>query len=600
MKIIKGVLFSLLSFAVYLLVGNPAKAATCESLSLLTLPHATITAAETITSGTFTPSPPNFPITLTGLPPVCRVAITSTPTYDSLIHIEVWIPLNNWNGKFLQQGCGGLCGSIFYFNFPSGLARGYAVAATDDGNPSSVTYDGSAFLGHPDRIVDFAYRAIKETTDYAKTIIATFEGGNPKRSYFFGCSEGGREALIEAQRYPDDFDGIIVGSPANSFIHLTAGMAWDDQALLNNPASYIPPASLSVLTNAVLKQCAGQGGGLPSDPFLNDPRLCHFDPISVQCKAGQDPSTCLTPAQVQAARAIYWGPHDPVTGQLVWPGLEPGTEDQGDWQNYVSGTSYAAEISAGTGASASVGLANNFFGDIVFQNANFSYKNLNFDSDIKYADNTVGPIMSAIDPDLRPFFKHGKMIQYVGWSDGAIAAMNSVNYYNLVRDVLNDDARPGQHNGEGPDNGQGHDNGPPGQHGAASYTEIQQYDRLFTVPGMMHCGNGPGPNAFGNYFSVGDTPVVDAQHDILTALDRWVEQGTAPDQIIATHYVNNHPASGIQFQRPLCPYPQMAHWNKVGDPSKASSFTCAVNTNDNDSDPHDQNFKGYLLSSGSH
>jgi feruloyl esterase len=541
MKIIKGVLFSLLSLAVYLLVGNLAKAATCESLAGLALPHATITVAQSITDGNFTPSPPNFVIPMTGLPPLCRVAVVSRPTIDSVINIEVWIPLNGWNGKFVQQGCGFTCGTIFYFNFPSALARGYAVAATDDGNP--VPQGTSGFLGHPEKIIDFGYRAIKETTDKAKAVITAFnEGKGPKRSYFDGCSDGGREALMEAQRYPDDFDGIIAGSPAYNWTGLFEGWIWNEQALTQTAASNIPNSLLPVLTNAALAQCGKQDGNLATDNFLNDPRDCKFDPVSVQCKPGQDPSTCLSDAQVQAMRKIYSGPHDPRTGKLIFPGYEPPTE-----------------VLPATSA------ANGFFADFVFQNPNWDYKTFNFTIDVDLTDNGVGKVINALDPDIRRFKDNGgKMIGYVGWEDQSIAPMNTLIYYNQVKDVVS-----------------GHGDG------AGSFKKLQEFYRVFTVPGMWHCGNGEGPNAFGNYFTVGDTPVIDAEHDILTALDQWVEKGVAPDKLIGTHYINNTPASGIQYQRPICPFPQLARYKGTGDTTKPDSFACV--NDEPDSDPRDQN-----------
>src|SRR5438552_8805079 len=197
-----------------------AAAQTCESVAAIALPHATVTAAQSITSSSFTP--PGSTIALTGLPPFCRVAVTSTPTSDSIIKLEVWIPLGaGWNGKYQQLGCGGFCGSIGYGGLATAVQRGYASAATDDG--SQALGSGSFALGHPEKIVDFGYRALKETTDKAKAVIAAFTGQPPHHSYFAGCSDGGREALMEAQRYPEDFDGIIVGAPANAWTHLFAG-----------------------------------------------------------------------------------------------------------------------------------------------------------------------------------------------------------------------------------------------------------------------------------------------------------------------------------------------------------------------------------------
>jgi len=317
---------------VAMLLGTTAvrAATTCEGLINLSLPHGQITAAETVTGGTFN-TPPGCTTgstgctTNTGLPQFCRVAGTGTPTNDSIINFEVWIPTDSsFNGKYEQLGCGGFCGSISYSGLANAIKRGYASAATDDG--SQAGGQPTFALGHPEKIIDYGYRALKETTDKSKTIITALTGQGPQRSYFNGCSKGGHEALMEAQRYPDDFDGIIVGSPANFWTHLLTGAVWNQQALLNDPASYIPPSLLAVLSKAVLAQCVGQDGGVKTDVFLNDPRDCHFDPAAVQCVAGQDPTTCLSSAQVRAARKIYRGPHDPATGELIFPGYEPGSE----------------------------------------------------------------------------------------------------------------------------------------------------------------------------------------------------------------------------------------------------------------------------------
>jgi pimeloyl-ACP methyl ester carboxylesterase len=440
----KSLIFSIISLAAPLVAGDRAAAATCESLAGLALSHAAVTTAQSIMGGSFTP--PGSTTPLTGLPSFCRVAVTSIPTSDSLIKLEVWIPLGaSWNGKYEQLGCGGYCGSIGYSGLAEAIRRGYAGAATDDGNPNGGL--PTFVLGHPERIVDFGYRALKETTDKAKAIVAVFAGQRPSLSYFAGCSDGGREALMAAQRFPDDFDGIIVGSPANNWTGLMAGVVWNEQALLNDPASYIPPSLLPVLSTAALAQCARQDGGVATDPFLNDPRDCKFDPRTVQCTAGQDPSTCLTAAQVTAARKIYRGPHDPRTGELIFPGYEPGSEaNPSNWPAWITGASSAADLAASAGSRVA-GQAlqeffgNGFFADFVFQNPNFDFRTLNFTTDVALADH-VGAVINSIDPDLRPFKSHGgKMIHYVGWADSAIAPANSVNYYNEVREVLQGEAR---------------------------------------------------------------------------------------------------------------------------------------------------------------
>jgi feruloyl esterase len=299
------------------------------------------------------------------------------------------------------------------------------------------------------------------------------------------------------------------------------------------PDAYIPPTKLALLTNAVLAQCAGRDGGLATDAFLMDPRQCRFDPSAVQCKRNQDPATCLTAAQVAAAQKVYDGPHD--HGILLFPGLEPGGEAQaGGWQSWITGaspTAVSSQYTLGAGFTCSLmeGVASCDYlaADVVQQ-------------DIA-ARALLQPILSSVNPNLAPFrARGGKMIQYAGWSDAAIAPQNGLNYFTRVQQTIGD---------------------------------TSDFYRVFMVPGMAHCSGGLGPNAFGNGTVNG--PVIDADHDLVAALERWVEQGIAPDRIVATHYNNNVAAQGVQFQRPLCPHPQRAEY-VGGDPNAASSFACVA------------------------
>ena len=280
-------------------------------------------------------------------------------------------------------------------------------------------------------------------------------------------------------------------------------------------------------------------------------------------RAGQDPATCLSAAQVRAARQIYRGPHDPETGELIFPGYEPGSEaNAANWPAWIVGASRDADLSNDRtqGQALQEFFGNGFFADFVFQNPSFDFRTLNFTSNAEFTDQELGAILNSTDPDLTPFKAHGgKIIHYVGWADAAIAPINSVSYYNSVRAELGSESDHGR--------------------SEATLREIQQFYRLFMVPGMAHCGGGDGPNAFGNGTSNG--PVIDADHDLLTALERWVEQDVAPERIIATHYVNNDPTAGVQFQRPLCPFPQVARYT-VGDPTKAESFRCVMDEPDRD------------------
>src|SRR6185437_424799 len=312
--------------AAVMVCAAPPVAASCSDLVRLSLPNTTITLAQSYAAGDTVSGATKAPVGL------CRVAGTVKPTSQSNIHFEVWIPTDgSWNGKYQQIGNGGFAGSISLPTIANGVSRGYATAGTDDGT-SGPPSGAPTFIGNRQVLIDYGYRAIKVTTDNSKSIIQALMKKMPRYSYFVGCSDGGREALKEAQLYPDDFEGIIVGSPVNDQVgEFGSSYLYDMQALLNGPQTngvpdaYIPTSLLPVLSNAALKQCVGKDGGVASDAFLSDPRQCFFDPIVTQCKSGQNPATCLTPAQVAAARKIYFGPHN-QRGELLFPGYEPGGE----------------------------------------------------------------------------------------------------------------------------------------------------------------------------------------------------------------------------------------------------------------------------------
>ncbi len=516
--------------------GSPAAASTCSQLaSSFHRPNTTITAAETVPAGTFV-TPTNPPQSITGLPQFCRVAGFTTPTNDSHIMFEVWIPESGWNLKYLQVGCGGFCGSVSYGSMAEPLRRGYAVAATDDGHEGT---DASFAVGHPQKVIDFGYRALKETTDVAKAVIVAFKSSGPYRSYFDGCSDGGREALMEAQRFPFDFDGIIAGSPANNWTHLFTGFLWNELALSATKAGDLSQADLTTVTNAALAQCVGRDGGLGTDKFLNNPPACRFKPETLACGTS-NAASCLTQDKVKAVREIFSGPPS------IFPGYGPGGEadNPSDWPVWITG--------AGNPAASLQGFfANNYFQDIVFPNSGWTPNTFSIAENLHQAEVRTGAIIDSVDPNLRPFKLHGgKLIQYAGWADSAISPQSDIDYFKAV------DAVTG---------------GPGGTSG---------FYRLFMVPGMAHCSGGPGANAFGNGLN-GPNPS-DPGDDVLSALDHWVVNGVAPDQIIATKYVNDDPTQGVAFQRPLCVFPKIAQYNGHGSTTAASSFACVPNNSDTD------------------
>ena len=504
-------------------MATPASADNCSSLaSSFHRQNTTITTAQTVSAGTFvTPTVP--PQSITGLPEFCRVAGFTTPTSDSHIQFEVWIPESGWNSKYLQAGCGGFCGSISYSSMAEPLRRGYVVAATDDGHEASGI-DASWAAGHPEKVVDFGYRSLKETTDVAKDLIVAFQKISPRRSYFMGCSDGGREALMEAQRFPQDFDGIVAGSPANFWTHLMAGFVWDQLALTATSSGDLSQGDLNVLNNAVLAQCAGHDGGLSTDQFLNNPLACRFNPHKLS----------LTPDKAEAIEKISSGPPG------IFPGYGPGSEasNPGDWPTWIT--------DSGNPALGLQGLfASNYFQYIVFPSSGWTPNSYSVAENAHQADVRTGAILNSVDPNLGAFkLRGGKLIQYVGWSDSAISPRNDINYYTAVTDVM------------------------------GGTEETREFYRLFMVPGMGHCAGGPGANTFGQVFAPNGPNPSDPADDILSALDRWVEYRAAPDKIIATKYVNDVPAQGIAFQRPLCPFPKISKYKGTGSTTAASSFEC--------------------------
>ena len=444
------------------LIAAPAAAAVdCSTLAATTLPGAAVTAASLVPAGA---EPFKQPTAF------CRVAVTAKPSADSDIRIELWIPAGaGWNGKFLQVGNGGFAGKIPYWSLGLGLAAGYAVAGTDDGHQSTDSTDASWAVGHPEKLIDFGWRAVKTTTDVAKAVLAAY-GAPPRKSYFFGCSDGGREALMTAQRYPRDFDGIVAGAAANDWTSLQGSAALLEQQT-QAPGAMLSKAKLPALQAAALKACGGGG-------WVADPASCRFDPAVLACK-GAATDQCLTRAEVATVRMIYRGVTNPATGKRL-PGLKPGAEaEPGSWSEWLLGHK------AGAGASdRPEGYAGNWFGYVVRGDPKFRIAGLTRADFV--ASEKLGGIVNSTDPDLSAFRTHGgKLIQYHGWNDPAISPDYSIAYAAAV---------------------------------SAKFGDISDFHRLYLVPGMLHCGGGAAPN----------------QVDWLGALAAWVEQGQAPAALAAT------------------------------------------------------------------
>ena len=521
------------------LPGVNARAATpCADLKSLSLGEATITQAQSVEAGPFAvPADLGVPAQSIARPAFCRVQGVIAPTKDSHIEFEVWLPAAGWNGKYQGVGNGGFAGAIQYGargGLASALRAGYAASSTDTGHQANGI-DARWALGHPEKIIDYGYRAVHETAEKAKIIIRAFYGEPAKHSYFSSCSNGGRQALMEAQRYPADYDGIIAGAPAANFTRILTGFTWNLLATTLDPSSYITVGKFAAIEAAAVAACDARDG--VKDGVIDEPNKCVFDPSVLLCK-GAESDACLTSPQIAALNKIYSGPRT-TKGERLYPGFQPGGESgPGGWAVWMSGAKAAQ--------SAQYGFATQGAANIIFQNAAYDYKAFNVDRDAKAADDLSGRTLNAIDPDLSAFQKRGgKLILYHGWSDAALPPTATIDYY---------------------------------RNAAAKLGKKGEDDtiRLYMVPGMQHCGGGPGADNFGS--APGLAPVEpDPSRNMSAALERWVEQGTAPSAIVATRYNSFAGASsGVKFTRPLCPYPQVARYKGAGSENDAANFACVV------------------------
>jgi feruloyl esterase len=475
----------------------------------------------------------------------------------------VWLPEGTWNGRFLGTGGGGFQGIISYAQLASGIQAGFAVTNSDlgtgvsgctplfcgsaghKGNPLAIAFGAPAtpttgLFGHPERIKDFGYRAIHLMTVRGKEIVQAFYRQRATKAYFAGCSTGGQNALMEAQRFPEDYDGILAGAPAfnRTHLHMAAISLW--QAAHASPARFIQPGQLALVNKAVLAQCAGRDGGVSTDQFLTDPRLCRFDPEVLQCTGGNVPPACLTADQVTTMRKYYAGAIDPVNGQLISPGAAPGAETD----NVLAlGFALLEQLPEPGFDGLFYWVYGAAFGDPASAN---NFANFDFHHDVHTVDHKLAKVLNAVSTDLSEFQERGgKLIIWHGSADPLISPQNSINYFNAL--VSNNRSGHGFHQvglAKGKDK---------------ALERTQSYARLFMAPGMYHCSGGPGPNVF----------------DALTPLVTWVETGVAPETIVAAKFSSTTPPT-VEMTRPLCVYPKVPRYNGSGNTNIASSFTCVI------------------------
>jgi feruloyl esterase len=459
--------------AVLLSTASASAAAPCADLATLPLPQTTVTRADVVAAGAFTlPTAggqgAGAAAAFARLPEFCRVAATLAPTSDSDIKIEVWLPTSGWNGKFQAVGNGGWAGSITYTALAQALGAGYAAASTDTGH----TGNNAAFaVGHPEKVIDLGYRSVHEMTAKAKAFINAFYGAPPKLSIWNGCSQGGRQGITAAVRYPGDFDAVAAGAPAVNWMHLHAGRLAANRAANKTAASTIPRPKYQLIHDAVLAACdAGDG---VKDGVVENPLACRFDPQVLQCRAGQAEESCLTAAQVASVKSLY-APVMSQRNEVVLPGLVPGSEL--GWAVAAAATPVTTALDA--------------YRYLLFQDASWDAARFDPAVDIDRMlqadrDDTLG----STSTDLKAFFdRGGKLLIYHGWSDAQVTPLNSVNYFNKVVERF-------------------------------GRAVVGRSIQLYMAPGMNHCQGGNGPDQF----------------DKMGPLEQWVATGTAPTRITASH-----------------------------------------------------------------
>ena len=477
--------------------------------------RATVLSAIEVAAG---PPPSNTPLptfppmkAALQLPAYCKVKAVISPS----IGVEIWLPLSDWNGRFQAVGTHRFAGALDYGDMSYQLSRGYAVASSDAGHSGQAALP---WMQNTQQIVDYGYRGVHEMTLLSKEVVKSFYGQTKFYSYFNGCSTGGKEALMEAQRYPHDFDGISAGDPNQDQIGNRAQYIWNAQVTFQNESTKIQSHHLKLIHQKVLEQCDALDG--VKDGSIEDPRQCHFEPSNIVCAPGQSAETCLSKEQVGALKKLYEGPKNPRTGERIYAGWSPGSEL--GWGGVIAGPNVFP-------------TADLFFKNMVFKDTSWNYKKFDFDSSIQFAVSQFGAIVNANDPDLSQFEKNGgKLLHYHGWKDTNHAPMQSVDYYENVLKKLQSNGSREQ-----------------------AIQRAHQFYRLFMSPGSTGCD------------STGNLPT---EFDPMDALTVWVEKNQAPERIQVVHKTNGN----VNRSRPLCPYPQVAKYTGGGDTNEAANFVCQM------------------------
>src|SRR5690242_2714359 len=517
--------------AAFSLTGSAVAAtfsASCTSfIDILVVPNGTVSFTEYITANTTLKFPNTDPSCVRPSQIVsanlCRVGLDVTTSARSSLRMEVWLP-EKWSGRFLSTGNGGLGGCIQYEDMEYTTAQGFAAVGTNNGHDGST---GVSFFNNPAVVEDFAYRALHTGVVLGKEISKTFYGKAHTKSYYLGCSTGGRQGWKSVQTFPEDFDGVVAGAPAFSFNNLTS---WSCHFLpltgLQGAATFVPIGMWPAIHQDIMNQCDALDGAV--DGIIESPDLCDYDPSGLVCAGGQN-SSCLTPVQVETVRSIY-APLLASDGSLVYPRLEPGAEGTEAVFSYFQGQRFGAADW-------------------------FQYAILN---DSTWDPLTLNPADYDLAADLNPFnietwegdistFKNngGKVLHYHGQSDGVIPSSNSLRYYEHVSKIMGMDSET-----------------------------LDEFYRYFRISGMAHCANGPGAASIGNMRR--NTASMDPDENVLTAIVRWVEEGIAPETITGTAFRNGTESAGVDYKRRHCRHPYRNVFNGAGDYKDVDSWECVI------------------------
>ena len=525
--------------------GSSLAAYTCDQLLSVTSDSAKMTAAAMVTP----------PATIGGAAvsvPFCRVQGTATPSSDSAIKFEVWLPATAaaWSGRFKQNGTGGYSGATPYARLAQDVGDGFVSAGSNMGHDGGE--NASWTLGHPEKVKDWGLRAHYYVATAAKTLTHAYFDRPVAHSYFEGCSNGGRQAMMMAQNYPQLFDGIVAGAASQFYPDVLFWLIWTGKVLspvAGQPA--ISSAKRALVTQAVLAKCDANDGLV--DGQITNPRACSFDIDTL----GPSGDNTLTAQELATVKAMYAGTHSEVTGEQRYSGAKFGSEAFFD-PNFADNGGYGV-----------------FIGHYVY-GVNWSAAqwrdpaNINFSSVYDHVKDFISPVTASPSPDIREFVRRGgKLIQYAGWNDsvvppdGAVGYLYALNVFEWLR-YLPDRVAGREVERLSPLLVEAS--------ALAFHHEVQKYHRLFMAPGVSHCGGGSGPSAIGGGFPEPPAAYRDADHHVVSAVIKWVEQGVAPEKIIAGSYTGTN----LVRSRPLCPYPAQAVYKGSGDVNDAANFSCVT------------------------